>query len=42
MQGNRISTERTIHKYCSVQFVPHDSHGEDQLEIPLEQSYNVV
>jgi len=36
MLGTEISTEWPIHIYCSVQLVPHASHGKGQQEIAFE------
>ena len=32
MQGDEFSTEGSIHKYCSVECNPLDSHGKGQQE----------
>jgi len=37
MLGEQISTDWPIHVYCSVQFLPHASHGNDQPEIAIER-----
>jgi len=37
MVEEQISTEGLIHRYCSIHFKPHASHGKDQQKITFEQ-----